>query len=267
MKRIVLLVLVLALCLSLCACGKSKAAKEAEAAIEAIGEVSIDSGDAIKNAEKLYNILTDAEKADVDNRLVLVEAQEQFAKLQETLIYSNAKESYEALKEVATLCVNGMDDIYGAWYFGVYKAKNASGNYYFYYDLAKETPNLSGGDLKNAAEKIGFPISGDRDSCSALKKDWQKSLTVTMAAIALRGDYDTITTKMENEKKCLQALTEVYDDYTYYPRLKEYYAAVGSYVEFYTNPTGSFNQLADTVKEFENTIRTYEADVGFLFTK
>ena len=151
MKRIISLLLVFAMCLSLVGCGKSKATKEAEAAIDAIGEVTIDSGDAIKNAEKLYNILTDAEKSDVDNRLVLVEAQEAFAKLQETLIYDNAKKSFEALKEVANLCVNGMDDIYGAWYFGIYKASSASGNYYFYYDLAKETPNLSGGDLKNAA--------------------------------------------------------------------------------------------------------------------
>lgn len=267
MKRTICLLLALVMCLSLVGCGKSKAAKEAEKAIDAIGEVTLDSGDAIKNAEKLYNILTDAEKADVDNRLVLVEAQEQFAKLQETLIYGNAKESFEALKDVATLCVNGMDDIYGAWYFGIYKASNASGNYYFYYDLAKETPNLSGGDLKSAAEVIGFPTSGDSNSCNALKGDWQKSLTVTMAAITLRGDYDTITTKMDAAKKCLQKLTEEYDDYTYYPKLKEYYAAVSSYVEFYTNPTGSFNQLADTVKEFENTIRTYEADVSFLFNK
>lgn len=267
MKRIICFLLVAVMCLSLMGCGKSKAAKEAEKAIDAIGEVTLDSGDAIKNAEKLYNILTDAEKSDINNRLVLVEAQEQFAKLQETLIYGNAKESYEALKEVASLCISGMDDIYGAWYFGVYKASTASGNYYFYYDLAKETPNLSGGDLKNAAEVIGYPTSGDRNSCSALKKDWQKSLTVTMAAIALRGDYDTITAKMENAEKCLQTLTEEYDDYTYYPKLKEYYAAVASYVEFYTNPTGSFNQLADTVKEFENDIRTYEADVSFLFNK
>lgn len=76
-----------------------------------------------------------------------------------------------------------------------------------------------------------------------------------------------ITEKMQEAENILQELTAEYDDYTYYPRLKEYYAAVNSYVEFYTNPTGSFNQLADTVKEFENTIRTYEADVGFLFTK
>lgn len=46
MKKIVSIVLALCLCLSLCACGKSKAAKAAEEAITAIGEVMA-SGEAI----------------------------------------------------------------------------------------------------------------------------------------------------------------------------------------------------------------------------
>ena len=47
MKKIVSIVLALCLCLSLCACGKSKAAKAAEEAITAIGEVTLASGEAI----------------------------------------------------------------------------------------------------------------------------------------------------------------------------------------------------------------------------
>lgn len=46
MKEIVSIVLALCLCLSLCTCGKSKAAKAAEEAITAIGEVMA-SGEAI----------------------------------------------------------------------------------------------------------------------------------------------------------------------------------------------------------------------------
>ena len=74
MKKAVIFIVSIVLCVSLCACGKSEAVKSAEDAISAIGEVSVDSGDAIANAEKLYGILTDAEKEKVENRLTLVEA-------------------------------------------------------------------------------------------------------------------------------------------------------------------------------------------------
>ena len=258
MRRFIAFVLVLVLCLSLSACGKSKAAKEAEAAIEAIGEVTIDSGEAIKNAEKLYNILTDSEKEDVNNRLMLVDAQEEFAALQSEATYENAKKAYEALNEVAAMCVSGMDAVYGGWYYGIYESNAKYG--VTFYALSLDVPGFSSSEIEDAAKVIGI-------SESSLKGKWQNCLNVVLAAIELRGDYDTIKDKMTAAENILQELTSTYDDYTYYPKLKSYYSAVSSYVNFYKNPTGSFNQLADTVKEYENAIRTYEADVSFLFSK
>ena len=94
MKKAVIFIVSIVLCVSLCVCGKSEAVKSAEDAISAIGEVSVDSGDAIANAEKLYGILTDTEKEKVENRLTLVEAREQFEKVRGKIIYKNAKEEY-----------------------------------------------------------------------------------------------------------------------------------------------------------------------------
>ncbi len=255
MKKVLALLLVLVMCLSLAACGKSKAVKAAEEAIDAIGEVTINSGDAIKNAEKLYGILTDAERQKVDNRLTLVEAQESFEALQEKLVYDNAKEAYGLLNEVAKLCEEGMDAIYGAWYFGIYKADDA---YSVYSTMASEVPGFSSDELEAAATALGYTES-------LIKYDWQYSLWTVEYAITVRGDYDVITENMSEAQSVLQALTEQYDDYTYYPKLKEYYASINSYVDFFKNPTGSFNQLADTINNYENGIRTLKSDVGFLF--
>ena len=36
------------------------------------------------------------------------------------------KKAYEKLNDVADLCIKGMDDIYGAWYFGIYKSRDSS---------------------------------------------------------------------------------------------------------------------------------------------
>lgn len=262
MKKAISLIMSIALCICLCACGKSEAVRSAEDAISAIGEVSADSGEAIANAEKYYGILTDAEREKVENRLALVEAREQFDKVIGEIVYTNAKEAYEKLKEVADLCISGMDDIYNAWYFGIYKAEDAlpSRFYDYYAYMAQEVPSFSADDLKAAAESLGY-------SEAMVKKDWQKSLWIVESAIAKRGDYDTIAANMNEAEKVLQALTEEYNDYTYYPKLKDYYAAVKSYVEFYTSPSGSFKQLSDTINNYENGIRTLESDVSFLFSK
>lgn len=88
MKRIVAFLLLIALFISLCACGKSKAVKAAEEAISSIGEVTLDSEEAINQAQKHFDILTEDEKAKVDNRLVLVEAIEAY----ETAVAARAAE-------------------------------------------------------------------------------------------------------------------------------------------------------------------------------
>ena len=81
MKKAISLILTLVLCMSLCACGKSRAVQAAIDAIDAIGEVSLNSEEVVHEAEKYYNLLTDNEKEKVDNRLVLVEARETLDKL------------------------------------------------------------------------------------------------------------------------------------------------------------------------------------------
>ena len=91
MKKVISLFLVIVMCLSLVACGKSEAVKAAEEAIAAIGEVTVDSGEAIANAEKYYNILTDAEKAEVENRMALVDAKEAFEKVRGEIIQTQRK--------------------------------------------------------------------------------------------------------------------------------------------------------------------------------
>lgn len=257
MKKIVSIFLVVVMCLCLAACGKSEAVKNAEEAIAAIGEVTVDSGDAIANAEKYYNVLTETEKAEVENRMALSDAKELFEDLIGEIVYNNANEAYEKLKEVAELCASGMDDIYGAWFFGIYDADDA---YLFDEQLSWETPSISSDEIKAARTALNI-------SEYTAQNDWQCSVWIVEEVLAARGDYDTITANMVEAEKVLQSLTQEYDDYTYYPKLKDYYASIKSYVDFFVSPTGSFQQLADTINNYENGIRTLESDVSFLFNK
>lgn len=257
MKKISCIILALTICVSLCSCGKSKDVKAAEEAILAIGEVTIDSGDAIEHAEKLYNILTDSEKSEVSNRVVLVDAREAYDVILGQQVYENAKAAYDKLNEAAQLCIDGMDDIYGAWYFGIYEADDCTSRN-LYNEFALKTPHFMSSQLKDAADLLGV-------SDYTVMSDWQYCLYVVEAAIVTKGTYVEVDNLLSDAQKIMQTLTDEYDDYEYYPKLKEYYAKVSSYAEFFKNPTGSFKQLADTINDYENGIRTYQTDVGFLF--
>ncbi|MBQ7801482.1 MAG: hypothetical protein IJ375_04055 [Oscillospiraceae bacterium] len=73
MKRALSLLLVLMMLLSLCGC-KSEEAKNAEALIGAIGEVTLDSEAAILTAEEAYAALSQEDQASVENLTVLTDA-------------------------------------------------------------------------------------------------------------------------------------------------------------------------------------------------
>ena len=81
MKKIVNIVLIFFALASFVACGKSEMVKAAETAITDIGQVTLESEDAIKTAESIFNGLTDHEKEQVDNRIELIEARNQYEKL------------------------------------------------------------------------------------------------------------------------------------------------------------------------------------------
>ena len=80
MKRVFAIMLALAMVFVLCACGKSAEVKNAEDLINAIGEVTADSGDAIAAAEQAFQALSAEDQAKVENADVLPDAREALEK-------------------------------------------------------------------------------------------------------------------------------------------------------------------------------------------
>lgn len=78
MKKLITAIAVLALCLSLCACGKSEAVKNVESMIDALGEVTSGSADAIEAIENAYNALAAEEQAKVSNYAAFTTARDQY---------------------------------------------------------------------------------------------------------------------------------------------------------------------------------------------
>ena len=70
---------------------------------------------------------------------------------------------------------------------------------------------------------------------------------------------------LKSAKTELKTMTAEYTDYSEYPKLKSYYAKVNSYAEFCKDSQGSFEQLKTTIQDYENEIRTFRADLEFIF--
>lgn len=81
MKKLVGLLLVFLLCLSIAGCGKSEAVKNVEAMIEGLGEITVESIDAIRAAEEAYGALTPEEQGKVKNIETLSAARDRYYEL------------------------------------------------------------------------------------------------------------------------------------------------------------------------------------------
>lgn len=75
-KKYCFIGIVIITCMLLSACGKSEAVKQTEELINSIGEVSLESEEAIIEAETAYNDLSDQEKEKVENNSLLTSARE-----------------------------------------------------------------------------------------------------------------------------------------------------------------------------------------------
>ena len=87
-KKILLWMLAVSLMLSLAACGKSEAAKAVDDQIAAIGEVTLESADAVDAAQAALDALSDADAAKVSNADVLTAAAEQLKALRQAQVDS-----------------------------------------------------------------------------------------------------------------------------------------------------------------------------------
>jgi len=255
-KILLAIFMVVVMVLSLCSCGKSKDVKAAEDAINAIGEVNVNSEQSIIKAEKLYGLLTDVEKSNVENRLVLIEAREAYDKLKKQMVEEKASSAYKKIQIVADMCINGMDDIYGAWYWGIYKSRDVSYIELVFSSLSQETPSLSSSDLKEAADSLGY-------SSYLVKSNWQYALWTTETAQKNRGDYDKVRNYLSEAQSIIQEISRI-DSNEYSVKLKNYYSSVSAYADFFLSPSGNFSQLADTISEFEQSIKKAESDIGVL---
>lgn len=147
MKRVISLALVVALCLSLCACGKSQSAKECEELIAAIGEVSVDSKDAIEAAERAYSALTEKEKDSIaESAAIMNDAIGAYYIEACKLIFSTLNDAHEIVSQFG-------DDLYAMGTATQNGFNFGDENFYFLkYMLSKISIHLTEDEMKQGIE-------------------------------------------------------------------------------------------------------------------
>lgn len=127
MKKWIALPLALGIVVLLCDCGKSEELVRAEEASLAIGEVTLDQAEAVEEAEKLYQRLTDKEKEAFEYHSLLTEAREELDAL---VLASEAEACMRTIYSKADSALFGTSaiasDIKAAWLFSI---EDASENY------------------------------------------------------------------------------------------------------------------------------------------
>lgn len=287
MKKGISLILVLVMCLSLCACGKSQAVKAVEEAITDIGEVSIDSKDAIENADNLYNALSSKEKDQVENYNILEQAQKAYVFELSKTAYNKICEAYEMTDAFAF-------DTYEGWRVGATeeKALLSADNCAEYltrkmklteeelrdgiaYQLISTNSTIDGVRIdynwESATEENKAYL---RSLDSAFLKTYQRKsntfvfdgvLYAVKSAYIAKGDTEEIKTLLEDAKVLMRELSEEYSDYEHYPNLKGFYSTTDSLFEYCMSPKGSFEQAKTTIRDYRDSIRDYQSDLDFIF--
>lgn len=84
-------------------------------------------------------------------------------------------------------------------------------------------------------------------------------------AYIVSGKVDEAQTALDAAKAQMKELSQEYSDYEHYPNLKGYYTTTSSFFDFCNNPSGSFEQLKDTINDYRNEARDYISDLDYIF--
>lgn len=288
MKRIFVLFLALVLCLSLCACGKSDAVKAAEEAIAAIGNVTADSGDAIEKAERLYDILSDAEKEKVENRQTLADAKVTYQEAVKAEKLALLKSVYDDLKSAYEIVDCYGTDIKTAWNLGIYQKDRFQGsNLNGAMEYLASNVQLDYDSLVEGATYAYMTIflDSDWDNLSEEVKQKNRDAIATgtffyfcgaegaqVACVCsvvdgylLNGSVEKVNAALDNFSAQKSAFSGDKDCAAEIEKMDELYAVLESFVSFCQSPTGNYNEACNTMEDYRRTAEDCLAAIDDLF--
>ena len=94
---------------------------------------------------------------------------------------------------------------------------------------------------------------------------WEFCVDAICCAYIMNGNADEAQAALDAAKTQMKELSQEYSDYEHYPNLKGYYTTTSSFFDFCLNPSGSFEQVKDTINDYRNDAREYISDLDYIF--
>lgn len=192
--------------------------------------------------------------------------------------YDNIDIAYEITEQFGA-------DIYEAWRLGIYDDDEIlkDGVTYLAGELSLSEDELKDGICYALASMFGEEWSEmPEEEKTEIKKMTENSavvfsvmeeednlfsfcVNVVVGAYTANGKMEEAQNVLDVAKSQMKELSENYSDYEHYPNLKGYYTTTSSFFDFCQNPTGSFEQVKDTVNNYKNEARDYISDLDYIF--
>ena len=184
--------------------------------------------------------------------------------------YGNIDIAYEITEQFGS-------DIYEAWRLAIYDDEEIIDNGADY--LASEL-SLSADEIRTGAvytvyedewdtmsdeEKDELIAESDLYFCIFEDDLFEFCVETVVNAYVVNGKVEEAQTALDAAKAQMKELSAEYSDYEHYPNLKGYFTTTSSFFDFCQNPTGSFEQLKETINKYNNEARDYISDLDYIF--
>lgn len=152
-------------------------------------------------------------------------------------------------------------DIYEAWRIGINEKDKVSISYF------ADKLHLTKEEISAAIDDLAGEGTGDYYFTYYKNNGSLFSACVWMVSKAyeLNGKTDEIESTLNKAKALMKDMSAKYSDYEHYPNLKGYYTTTNAFFEFCKEPTGSFEQVKDTINNYRNDARKYRNELAYIF--
>lgn len=195
--------------------------------------------------------------------------------------FDKSKEAYQKITIAYDVTEDFSSDIYEAWRIGIYETDEIvdDGVKHIAGELSLSEGELTAGFAYFLATKV---YKEDWDKLTTEEKvDYEDKVDISFrvmkdnlftycvggvtCAYKVNGKEEEAQAALDEAKNIMRDLSEKHSDYEHYPNLKGYYTTTKSFFEFCTAPTGSFEQVKDTINDYRNEARDYLSDLDYIF--
>jgi len=194
--------------------------------------------------------------------------------------FTASKEAYDNIDIAYEITEQFGEDLYEAWRMGIFEDDEIieNGVSHMVNELSLTEEEIYIGGAYTLASFMGedwFELSEEEKanyknavdpSFSIMEDDlFSYCVIIVKNAYIANGKIDEAQTALDLAKGQMRELGDKYSDYEHYPNLKGYYTTTSSFFEFCQNPTGSFEQVKETINDYRNEARDYSSDLDYIF--